>query len=67
MGFKPDSTQVGDDAAGEASIDRFFTLVAIQSSEVNVTIPDSIKIGEITQPVCSINASKNLSMALRPL
>lgn len=60
MGFKPDSTQVGDDAAGEASIDRFFTLVAIQSSEVSVTIPDSIKIGENTQPVRSINASKNL-------
>lgn len=65
MGFKPDSTQVGDDAAGEASIDRFFTLVAIQSSEVNVTIPDSIKIGEITQPVCSINASSNLYYGFR--
>lgn len=60
MGFKPDSTQVGDDAAGEASTDRFFTLVAIQSSEANVTIPDSIKVGEITQPVCSINASQNM-------
>lgn len=54
MGFKPGYEWVYDEETGEENKVDYIALVAINSSENAVTIPDNIKIGDTTYPVTSI-------------
>lgn len=60
MGFALDYEWVYDEETGEENKESYIALVAINSSEDAVTIPDYIKVGDNTYPVTHINGYSNL-------
>ncbi len=60
MGFELAYEWVYDEESGEENRVDYITLVAINSSENAVTIPDYIKVGDNTYPVTRINGYSNL-------
>lgn len=60
MGFKQSYTWARDEESGEENRVDYIALVAINSSENAVTIPDSIKVGDNTYPVTHINGCYTL-------
>lgn len=60
MGFSLWSDIVYNEETGERSTISYMVLVAINSSEDAVTIPDYIKVGDNTYPVTYINGSYDL-------
>ncbi len=60
MGFESNYDWVYDEVTGEESQVEYMALVAVNSTEEAVTIPDSIKIGEKLYPVTRINGYSNL-------